>query len=122
MWVVSILGLFLGACTADVSGNDHAPGDPDPNTGGSPPVQVTTCDDGSTDVAMPRRLIRLSFNQIASSLRPTFGEAFASGILTKNQIPATTDRTFPPLGDTSEGSTYIDTKWQSADAIATDAG
>ena len=71
---------------------------------------------------MPRRLIRLSFNQIASSLKPVFGDAFAAKVLVDNQIPATTERTFPPLGDTSEGTSYIDAKWQSADAIATAAG
>lgn len=71
---------------------------------------------------MPKRLIRLSFNQIATSLRPIFGDAFALKALKDNQIPPTTERTFPPLGDTSEGTSYIDTKWQSADAIATAAG
>jgi hypothetical protein len=71
---------------------------------------------------MPKRLIRLSFTQIASSLRPAFGDAFAADVLKVNQIPPTTQRTFPPLGDTSEGSTYIDAKWQSAEAIAEKAG
>jgi hypothetical protein len=71
---------------------------------------------------MPRRIVRLSFNQLASSLRPVFGDAFATAIVTDNQIPPTTERTFPPLGDTSEGSSYIDAKWQSADAISKRAG
>ena len=43
-------------------------------------------------------------------------------MLTKNQIPKTTERTFPPLGDTSEGSSYIDSKWLSSEAIAEKAG
>ena len=67
---------------------------------------------------MPKRLVRLTFNQIAASLRPVFGDAFAADVVKVNQIPPTTQRTFPPLGDTSEGSTYIDAKWQSSEAIA----
>jgi hypothetical protein len=73
------------------------------------------------EIAMPKRLVRLSFNQLASSLRPVFGDAFAADVLKVNQIPPTTQRTFPPLGDTSEGSAYIDAKWQSSEAIAAKA-
>jgi hypothetical protein len=71
---------------------------------------------------MPKRLIRLSFPQLAASLRPIFGQAFAAKALESVMVPPTTERTFPPLGDTSEGSTYIDAKWQSADAMAKAAG
>lgn len=70
------------------------------------------------DVAMPKRLIRLSFNQLAISLVPLFGQEFATKIVTDNDIKDPTERTFPPLGDTAEGSSYIDSKWQTADAIA----
>ncbi len=69
-------------------------------------------------VAMPKRLIRLSFNQIATSLVPIFGQEFATKVATDKGIKDAIERTFPPLGDTDEGSTYIDSKWQSADAIA----
>ena len=33
------------------------------------------------------------------------------------EIADPTERTFPPLGDTREGSSYIDAKWQTADAM-----
>jgi len=88
--------------------------------GGSTSVAPQDCD--GDEIAMPKRLVRLSFNQIASSLRPVFGDAFATDVLKTNQIPPPTQRTFPPLGDTSEGSTYIDAKWQSSEAIAEKAG
>jgi Protein of unknown function (DUF1592)/Protein of unknown function (DUF1588)/Protein of unknown function (DUF1595)/Protein of unknown function (DUF1585) len=87
--------------------------------GGSTSVGPQDCT--GDEIAMPKRLIRLSFNQIASSLRPVFGEAFAADVLKVNQIPPTTQRTFPPLGDTNEGTTYIDAKWQSSEAIAAKA-
>lgn len=89
-------------------------------TGGSSTVGPEGCD--GPEIAMPKRLIRLSFNQVASSLRPIFGDAFADKALADNHIPPPTERTFPPLGDTSEGSTYIDTKWLSSEAIAEAAG
>lgn len=74
------------------------------------------------DVAMPKRVIRLSFNQIAGSLRPIFGEAFTAKMVADHAIKDPSERTFPPLGDTDEGPSYIDAKWQTADAIARSAG
>lgn len=89
-------------------------------SGGTATVGPQNCD--GNEIAMPKRLIRLSFNQIANSLRPTFGDALADKALADNHIPPATERTFPPLGDTSEGSTYIDTKWLSSEAIAEATG
>jgi hypothetical protein len=85
-----------------------------------PPNQAADCD--GWDIAMPKRLIRLSFNQVATSLVPIFGQEFATKIISDNSIKDPTERTFPPLGDTDEGSSYIDSKWQTADGIATAAG
>jgi hypothetical protein len=74
------------------------------------------------EIAMPKRVIRLSFNQIATSLRPVFGPEFANSMIAAHSIVDPTERTFPPLGDIREGSSYIDNKWQTADAIASSAG
>ncbi len=122
VWAWSVLSLAgaMAACTAAGPGNEHSPNNNN-NMGGSSSTPLPQGCDGP-EIAMPKRLIRLSFNQIASSLKPIFGADFGNKVLVDNQIPPTTERTFPPLGDTSEGSTYIDTKWQSADAIATAAG
>lgn len=93
-----------------------------PNGGGTekPPDMAEDCT--GWEIAMPKRLIRLTFHQIASSLRPVFGDAFAEEMISANSIVPPTRRTFPPLGDISEGSSYIDTRWQTADAIAKAAG
>jgi hypothetical protein len=119
--LVSILGVAtaLSACSAEVTDGKANSGGSS-GTGGGTTVLPAGCD--GPEVAMPKRLIRLSFNQLASSLRPIFGDAFAAKLITDNQILPATERTFPPLGDTSEGTSYIDTKWQSADAIASAAG
>jgi hypothetical protein len=123
-WAVSVLAVAAAACTGEVDGKFVPKGDMgmagSSSTGGSSTVGPEGCD--GPEIAMPKRLIRLSFNQVASSLRPIFGDAFADKALADNHIPPPTERTFPPLGDTSEGSTYIDTKWLSSEAIAEAAG
>jgi hypothetical protein len=126
VWAVSVLAsAALAGCTAEVSSKDPvknpgSSGGSGAGSGGSGSM-VGPADCDGNEIAMPKRLIRLSFNQIASSLRPVFGDAFAADVLKVNQIPPTTQRTFPPLGDTSEGPTYIDSKWQSSEAIAAKA-
>src|SRR5882724_1653210 len=119
-------------CTGVVAKEGNKPGATNPaGTGGAdsggmsggdmkPPNQAADCE--GWDVAMPKRLIRLSFNQLASSLGPIFGADFQAKIVADNSIKAPTERTFPPLGDTDEGSSYIDSKWQTADGIAQAAG
>jgi hypothetical protein len=133
------LALLLAAagfgCTGVVEGNGKNNGQPgtggsgmttggSSSTGGSvdmrPPNQSEDCE--GWEVAMPKRLIRLSFNQVATSLLPVFGQEFVTKIISDNAIKDPTERTFPPLGDTDEGSSYIDAKWQTADGIATAAG
>jgi hypothetical protein len=124
---VALVGGSLG-CTGVVDADGPAPGGMNAGTAGTgtgtggspggmkPGNELEGCE-GWT-VAMPKRLIRLSFNQIATSLVPIFGQEFATMVATEKGIKDATERTFPPLGDTDEGSTYIDAKWQSADAIA----
>ncbi len=127
-WAVSVLALASAAlwgCTGEVTGKDPirnpggTGGSSGVSTGGGTSVGPQDCT--GDEIAMPKRLIRLSFNQIAASLRPVFGDAFAADVLKVNQIPPTTQRTFPPLGDTSEGTSYIDAKWQSSESIAAKA-
>jgi hypothetical protein len=121
---VALGALPLLACTAMIdgeiegSGNGSGSGAAAGSGGGTskPADQMEGC--SGWEVAMPKRLIRLSFNQIATSLRPIVGDEFADHLIAKHGIVAPNERTFPPLGDTREGSSYIDTKWQTADAIA----
>jgi hypothetical protein len=114
------LTVSLGAaCTGVVTSEGPMPGTAgSAGSGGmsKPANQDPTCE--GWDVAMPQRVIRLSFNQVATSLVPIFGQEFATKVIADNSIKDPTERTFPPLGDTDEGSSYIDAKWQTADAIA----
>jgi hypothetical protein len=125
-WIVLLCSSFAAGCTGIIedpprslgSGASGAGGES--GGGGKTGNQSPDCE--GWDVAMPKRVIRLSFNQIAGSLSPIFGEAFAAKMVADHAIKEPSERTFPPLGDTDEGSSYIDAKWQTADAIATSAG
>jgi hypothetical protein len=137
LWLPWVACAWLGVgCTGVIDGTGHAPGSagssgvgPDGTVNGAgsggaavdkPPNMATDCE--GWDIAMSKRVIRLSFNQLATSLRPVFGDEFADKMVTEHAIKDPSERTFPPLGDTDEGSSYIDTKWQTADAIASAAG
>jgi hypothetical protein len=122
-YIVPVAVAALFGCTGVVDSEGPMPGGVAGSGGGGmtkPQNQDPTCE--GWDVAMPQRVIRLSFNQVATSLVPVFGQEFAAKIVADNSIKDPTERTFPPLGDTDEGSSYIDAKWQTADAIAKAAG
>jgi Protein of unknown function (DUF1592)/Protein of unknown function (DUF1595)/Protein of unknown function (DUF1588) len=82
--------------------------------GGGP---VTTPCTG-TELAAPKRLIRLTFNQLVNSVRTLFDDRLAASIATTNNIPDATQRTFPPLANPREGAVITDSQWQTGDAIA----
>lgn len=118
---LGVVALLAAGCTGVIDQTDD--GSARGPAGGStskPPNEAEDC--VGWEIAMPKRVIRLSFNQVATSLRPIFGDAFADEVVTSHDIADPTERTFPPLGDTREGSSYIDSKWQTADAIAASAG
>lgn len=123
-WAVLLCSAFAAGCTGIVEEPERplsgATGTAGTGGGGKGGSQSPDCE--GWDVAMPKRVIRLSFNQIAGSLRPIFGDEFTSKMVAEHAIKDPSERTFPPLGDTDEGSSYIDAKWQTADAIATSAG
>ncbi len=67
-------------------------------------------------------MVRLTFNQIAASIRSIFGNAEADAIAQTYEIGDLTHRTFPPLANPREGSSITDANWQSGDHIANDLG
>jgi hypothetical protein len=87
----------------------------DPSTG-----KVIECE--GTQVTNAKRLIRLSFNQIANSLGSLLGTALQDQIVTTYQVPDPSTRWFPPLSNPREGSVIIDNQWQQTDAIAQATG
>jgi hypothetical protein len=71
---------------------------------------------------VPKRIVRLSFNQIANSVRSLTDEATGAKIATTYEIGDSEHRTFPPLASTREGSTLTDKTWATGDKIAADVG
>src|SRR5688572_17940249 len=78
-------------------------------------------------VVTPKRIVRLSFNQIAASVRSMFTTVSSAAVGTaigdkiqNNPAYAIVDaahRWFPPLSNPREGSVLIDTVWQTGDNI-----
>ncbi|HEU5073769.1 MAG TPA: DUF1592 domain-containing protein [Polyangiaceae bacterium] len=85
------------------------------------PMPPVDCE-GTTTLAAPKRMVRLTFNQLASSVRSLFGDALADDVMETFEIGDLTDRDFPPLSSPREGSLFIDSVWQSSDAIAQQVG
>jgi hypothetical protein len=75
-----------------------------------------------TDVVAPKRLVRLTFNQIAHSLGSLVDPGLAEDVTERFELTSPLERTFPPLNNPREGSVIIDSQWQTGDAIAERAG
>jgi hypothetical protein len=91
--------------------------------GGTTPTEPLpeNCE-GTTTLAAPKRMVRLTFNQLANSVRSLFGDALADDVIETFEIGDLSDRDFPPLSSPREGSLFIDAVWQSSDAIAQKVG
>jgi hypothetical protein len=92
----------------------------DTGAAGGPPDLVC---EGDT-VVLPKRIVRLSFNQISNTIHALFGHTLGQQIDTAFEIgPAfPTARTFPPLASPREGSVISNTIWPLNDQIAAAAG
>jgi hypothetical protein len=96
--------------------------------GGAGAASVGPCT--GDPVVTPKRIVRLSFNQIASSIRsmftsvvnPTVGTAIGDRILNNPaySIVDAAHRWFPPLSNPREGSVLIDAVWKTGDSIGED--
>src|SRR5690606_30443485 len=67
-------------------------------------------------------LVRLTFNQVANSIRGLLGDALADDLTRSLELPSPFERTFPPLNNPREGAVITDAQWQTGDAIADGAG
>jgi len=107
----------------DASTTTTATGGPTTTTtgaGGTSQTPPMGCE-GPT-LAAPKRMVRLTFNQLANSVRSLFGDTLADDITETFEIGSLSDRDFPPLASPREGSLFIDAVWQSSDAIAQRVG
>jgi len=98
---------------ANVAGGTGTAGTP--GLGGSGPCV-------GNDVPVPKRLVRLSFNQLSNAVRSLTNETLATTIATTYEIGDSEHRTFPPLASPREGSVFTDANWAKGDKIAADVG
>lgn len=102
-----------GGSTAGAAGSGAGAG------GGGAGVPVGCTD---SDVITAKRIVRLTFNQITSTIRDVIDPTIASEITTDFDIPDATHRTFPPLASPREGATVTDSQYQLGDNIAQAVG
>lgn len=88
--------------------------------GGIGDETATPC--SGTDVAIPKRLVRLSLGQIRNAIGAMTDEAEAELLTRTYELPDPEQRTFPPLASAREGAAFIETIWNTSDKMAADAG
>ncbi len=128
------LALLVG-CTGSVADPNAMPGPgPGPGTAGSsgmaggPPVGVDgtplppleNCTGPETSAS--KRIVRLSFNQIANSLGALVDAAFGTKVIADFELVDAGHRAFPPLQSPREGNSLTDQSWGTVDRIADAAG
>lgn len=127
LWPGALIVALNAACTGSISapGASAGAGGVSQGAGGAgqppgtkPDVTSAVCAAGETPVEVPRRLVRLSFNQLANSVRGLLGDAAADAIATKFEIGDPAQRAFPALTSPREGTTLTDAVWAKEDGIA----
>jgi hypothetical protein len=73
-------------------------------------------------VAAAKRVVRLSFNQIANSIGALLGDALGAKLVVDFELVDAEHRAFPPLQSPREGNSLTDQSWGTVDQIADAAG
>lgn len=126
-----VLGSCFLGCTAEL-GNPYpgAGGTTNLGSGGGPGASGGTSAGGSggtagcvgTDAVSAKRVVRLSFNQIATSLGSLVDATLGTEIVEEFELVDAQHRAFPPLQSPREGNSFTDQSWSAADQIAQYAG
>lgn len=119
--LAAMAALVLSACTGIVDAGGGSPGSgPGGSSIAGPGVGPEACE--GSEIAAPKRIVRLSFNQIANAVRSLTNDAQAQSIAATYEIGDSLHRTFPPLSSPREGSTVTDKTWATGDKIASAVG
>lgn len=89
--------------------------------GGSAPVTADPACAG-TDLPTAKRIVRLSFNQVANSIGSLIDSALGTKISTDFELLDAEHRAFPPLQSPREGNSLTDQSWGVIDQIAQSVG
>jgi hypothetical protein len=138
---LGVLLLSASACTAYLGGPGPEGGTsaggaanvPGPPVGGSASggtsagavgggVSSETGGCTGADAVSSKRIVRLSFNQIANSLASLLNQALGAQVVEEFELVDAEHRAFPPLQSPREGNSFTDQSWGAADRIAQAAG
>ncbi len=72
-------------------------------------------------MAASKRIVRLSFNQIANTIGSLIDPLLTAKLATDNAILDSEHRAFPPLQSPREGNSVTDVQWTTIDAMASEA-
>ena len=124
-WLVSATAALLlaSACQGSIGptgGSDNGGGGGKGGGGGGGPTGPGPCTGDPTLVQ--KRMVRLSFNQVVTTLRAILGDTIADKIANdpvyQADLPDAKHRWFPPLASPREGSVITDAAWNTGDQIA----
>ncbi len=127
---LAVVSVALGACTSSTTDYGNGPvsgaGAGAGGTSGAggtftmePPI---TTDCNGPEVAASKRIVRLSFNQIANSIGSLVNAALGTKLVSDFELVDAEHRAFPPLQSPREGNSLTDQSWGTADQIAQAAG
>jgi len=74
------------------------------------------------DAISAKRIVRLSFNQVANSIGSLVDAALGTQIVADFELVDAAHRAFPPLQSPREGNSFTDQSWSTVDQIAQAAG
>ncbi len=119
--LLGVLGAGTG-CEATLGANEsgNSLGARSNQDGDNEEVLRDDCDGGSTVSA--KRIVRLSFNQVANSLGTLVNSALGLQISEEFELLDAEHRAFPPLQSPREGNSFTDQSWAAVDSIAQAAG
>lgn len=122
--------VLLAACTGVVDGSPHGSAAGGGSTGpsgaagsaGTGPGYVPDAACSGSDLPAAKRIVRLSFNQIAGSIGALVDSALGTKLVDDFELVDSEHRAFPPLQSPREGNSLTDQSWSSIDQIAQAAG
>jgi hypothetical protein len=88
--------------------------------GGAPIEPDPAC--AGTDLPVAKRIVRLSFNQVANSIGALIDSALGTKVSTDFELLDAEHRAFPPLQSPREGASLTDQSWGVSDKIAQSVG
>jgi hypothetical protein len=113
-------GAGVGTGNPGTGSGGTGSGNPGQNGGGGDGNQASDCVGDENIIS--KRLVRLSFNQVANSIATLIDQSLQTNLVETFELVDAQHRAFPPLQSPREGNSFTDQSWDTADRIAQAAG